>query len=414
MTIKNLFKRANNIENNDKEKDEEITVDDLLVKALLGRIDMSKEMCMEIPIVSRSVNLIVNTISNLNVRLYKKENGSKKEITDDKRLQLLNIDTGDIFTPNLLKKAIIEDYLFYGVGRAYINRKLNKVESINYVSKSHLSRMYNSDPIFKNYNILVDGVTYQNFDFISVYRKMTEHGEGIGIIKENNMALGLLYTYLKFEQNLVSSGGHKRGFLKSEKKLGKAALASLREAWKRLYGNNSEEKVVILNDGIDFKEASNTSVEMQLEENKESNNKSMSAIFLIPSGLLNGTYNDNEYKAFLNISILPILTDFENALNKNLLLEEEKGNMFFSFSIDDLLKGDILKRFQAYNLGLQGNYLKIDEIRDKENLEKLGLNWIKLGLQDVLFNPDTQTIYTPNTNKSSKIDSQNINMEGGD
>lgn len=420
MSKVNLFNRfkqkraSNETENNTNENVNRDKMEDLILKALRGEIKMDKDKCMEIPIVARSVNLIINTISNLKVRLYLKEKGNIKEIKDDKRLTLLNISTGDIYSPNLFRKAVVEDYLFYGVGRAYINRNLNNIESIHYVEHSHLSRMWNIDPIFKNYEIYVDGKRFFNFDFINVYRKMTEHGDGVGVIKENKMALGLLYTYLKFEQSLVSSGGNKRGFLKSSKKLSKEALNSLREAWKKLYGKDSEETVVVLNDGIDFKEASSTSVEMQMQENKDSNNSSMSSIFLIPSNLLNGNYDDKEYQAFLKIAILPILTDFESALNNSLLLETEKEKMFFSFSIDDLLKADILTRFQAYNLALTGNYLKIDEIREKENLEKLNLNWIKLGLQDVLYDPETKKVYTPNTNKISDIGSYNLNMKGGD
>ena len=38
-----------------------------------------------------------------------------------------------------------------------------------------------------------------------------------------------------------------------------------------------------------------------------------------------------------------------------------------------------------------------------EDLEPLGLNFIKLGLQDVLFNPETKQIYTPNTNQINTI-----------
>ena len=36
------------------------------------------------------------------------------------------------------------------------------------------------------------------------------------------------------------------------------------------------------------------------------------------------------------------------------------------------------------------NCMQIDEVRYLENLEPLGLNFIKLGLQDVLFNPQTK------------------------
>ena len=47
--------------------------------------------------------------------------------------------------------------------------------------------------------------------------------------------------------------------------------------------------------------------------------------------------------------------------------------------------------------------MQIDEIRLKENLPQLGLDFVRLGLQDVLYDPDTKTFYTPNMNETGKI-----------
>lgn len=44
-----------------------------------------------------------------------------------------------------------------------------------------------------------------------------------------------------------------------------------------------------------------------------------------------------------------------------------------------------------------------DEVRFAEDMEPLGFNWIKLGLQDVLYDPVRNIIYTPNTNKTTVI-----------
>lgn len=45
-----------------------------------------------------------------------------------------------------------------------------------------------------------------------------------------------------------------------------------------------------------------------------------------------------------------------------------------------------------------------------EDLPALGINWIKLGLDSVLFNPKTGEIYTPNTNQTQNMDK----LKGGD
>ena len=47
--------------------------------------------------------------------------------------------------------------------------------------------------------------------------------------------------------------------------------------------------------------------------------------------------------------------------------------------------------------------MQADEIRYKEDMPALGLNWIRLGLDDVLYDPKTKTIYTPNTNATVKV-----------
>ena len=62
-----------------------------------------------------------------------------------------------------------------------------------------------------------------------------------------------------------------------------------------------------------------------------------------------------------------------------------KTDHFFAFDTTELTKGDIEKRFKAYEIGVKNGILQIDEARYKENLPPLGLKFLKLGLQDVLY-----------------------------
>lgn len=85
---------------------------------------------------------------------------------------------------------------------------------------------------------------------------------------------------------------------------------------------------------------------------------------------------------------------------------------YFIIDTSELLKADILTRYQAYQIGLAANFLQPDEIRFKENLAPLGLDFIKLGLNDVLYDPKTRQIYTPNTDSHAKID--DAGLQSGD
>ena len=114
--------------------------------------------------------------------------------------------------------------------------------------------------------------------------------------------------------------------------------------------------------------------------------------------------------AVIKGAVVPVITAFEAALNRGLLLPSERDWMYFTFDTTELLKGDILKRYQAYKTGLECNVLQIDEARYKEDLPPLGLNFIKLGLQDVLFDPKTKVIYTPNMNQSMVMSENKVSF----
>jgi hypothetical protein len=96
----------------------------------------------------------------------------------------------------------------------------------------------------------------------------------------------------------------------------------------------------------------------------------------------------------------------------------------FAHDTKELLKGDLKERFEAYKVGIDGNFLGIDEVRYMEDLPEYGLNWIKLGLDSVLYDIKTGKIYTPNTGKIDDLketslteadkNEENIPKEGGE
>ncbi len=391
--------------------EERQSLEELLLSANVSLEEITKEQALTIPAVSACVDIITNTIASLPIYLYQESGKKVTEIKNDNRVNLLNDDTRDMLDGFQFKKALVEDYLLSGMGYAYVNRARNKVQSLHYVDTPNLSVNMSAHPIFKNYDILVNGETYRDFDFIKITRKTKDGITGKGIIQENNMLLSVAYNSLIFENLLVKTGGNKKGFLQTNNKLTKEAIDELKTAWNNLYKNNTEN-VVVLNNGLQFTEASNTSVEMQLNENKKTNSAEICKVFSVPPSILDGSASDEVYSNWIKVCISPILTAIQTALNKDLLLPSEKlKSFYFAFDTKELLKGDMEKRFKAYEIAAKNGIMQIDEIRYREDLEPLGLDFIKLGLQDVLYNPKTKEIYTPNTNKSTNIDDPSATLD---
>ena len=174
-----------------------------------------------------------------------------------------------------------------------------------------------------------------------------------------------------------------------------------------MYGGDDSDAFVVLNAGVDFQEAANTSVEMQLNENKTTNAAEFAKLFHISTDVTSGKASDTDTASLAKLAAIPLMTTIQCALNKDFLLEKEKGSLYFAFDTKELLKGDMKSRFDAYKTALDANFMQIDEVRFAEDMEPLGLNWIRIGLDDVLFDPKTGSIYTPNTDRTSTMRDRN-------
>ena len=185
---------------------------DLFLAAGLLEGDMTRQKALNIPTLAGCVELISSLVASIPIRLYKEENGKVEEVKEDIRLKLLNEETGDTLTAFQMKKALVIDYLLMGNGYIYINKERNMIKSLHYVKESEVSVITATDPIFKNYNIMVQGETYRPYNFVKLLRHSDDGSTGYGIIEENPLLLSVTYNSLKYENIISKTGGNKKGF----------------------------------------------------------------------------------------------------------------------------------------------------------------------------------------------------------
>lgn len=379
---------------------EGIQTESQFLSAALSDTVITKEKALQIPSVKAALNLIKGVVRQTPIGLYKKDGEKVFEVKDDIRTRLLNNETGDTLNASQMWDAMIEDYFLLGAGYAFINQRGNRYRSLHYVENEEIAVIDNNEPIFKDYDILVRGQRYKPFQFLKIVRDTKDGARGIGIIQENDLLMKVMYNSLKFENNLVATGGNKKGFLKSAKTLADSMIQKLKEAWRKLY-SSSNENIVVLNNGLEFQESSNTSVEMQLNENKTSNAVEAAKIFNIPPGMLSGagtsSSSEDDKAKFVDFCAVPFFAVIENALNRDLLLESEKDSMFFKFDTTELKKGSMLERYQAYKIGIETNVMQVNECRKKENFEPIDYDFLNLGLSSVLYDKKTGKVFVPNT-----------------
>ena len=363
-------------------------VSDVLLSAILNGEVITREKALTLPAVSGAVDMISNCIASMPVKLFKYKDGKVEEQSRDPRVKMLNGDTGDTLDGFQLKKAMVEDYLMGKGGYCYIGKMRNDVTGLYYVQDVYVTILKNYNPIYKDYDINVMGEAYKPYQFIKLLRKTKDGASGIGLTMEVGKALETAYDTLLYQLSMVRNGGNKKGFLKSQRKLGQEEINVLKTAWKRLYTDNSES-VVVLNNGLEFQEASNTSVEMQLDENKKTLSNEINGIFHI---------YPNDFDRTFKEAIYPIVKAFETALNRDLLLEKEKKNYFFEFDVKEIIRANMTDRYNAYKLAKETGFMTLNEIRRAENMEYIeGLDVVNVGLGAVLYDTQKHVYYTPNT-----------------
>lgn len=389
-----FFKRDTNTTPSDPLPETTPQVDDVLLQALLNGETITREKVMTLPTVNGAVDFISNCIASMPVKLYKHKDGKVEEVEKDERVKFLNGDTGDTLDAFQMKKAMVEDYLLGKGGYCYIRRNRNDVTGLFYVEDRYIEIMKVYQPIYKQFTLLVMGAEYKPYEFIKILRNTKDGASGVGLTVQVSKALETAYQTLLYQLGMVSTGGNKRGFLKAQKKLGQDEINVLKQAWANLYANNNEN-VVVLNNGLEFQEASNSAVETQLNESKKTLHDEINALFHL--------YPDDFERTFKE-AIYPIVKAFETALNRDLLLEKEKKNHFYEFDVKEIVRVAIKERYEAYKLAKETGFMTLNEIRRRENMEYIeGLDVVNVGLGAVLYDTNKHVYYTPNTDTVGDI-----------
>lgn len=366
---------------------------DLGLPSFDASTNVTRKQALSVPAVASALFLISGIIAGIPIKLYRRDGNTITEITDDERTKLLNIETNSILGAFETKQAMINDLIMEGACYCYIGKDGNNATSLQYLPKYRVSVLDNGKLIDRTVLFLVDGNYYDNFNIMRAVRNSNDGVHGRGLLDDNATQISSMYNALVYENGVISKGVRK-GFLKSEGRLTVKALEALKKAWRMMTAKLGTSDVIVLNKGITFESADSTAVENQLNESKQTNTDLIYKLF----GFTDKTFTDEKaFNIFVKTTIMPIVNCFVEAINRAMLLETEKGNLYFSLDMNDLLKADMLTRFNAYKTALDSNWINVDEIRKREDLSPMGIDFVSMNLANVFYYPDTKKVYTPNT-----------------
>jgi hypothetical protein len=100
-------------------------------------------------------------------------------------------------------------------------------------------------------------------------------------------------------------------------------------------------------------------------------------IFRVPphmvQDLQRATFNNIEHLAieFVMHTLMPWLVRIEQAIIKDVLIDEEKNEFFPKFNVDGLMRGDYKSRMEGYAVAITNGIMSVNDVRKLEDLDPL-------------------------------------------
>ena len=149
----------------------------------------------------------------------------------------------------------------------------------------------------------------------------------------------------------------------------------LRDSWNAAYGgSNNSGRVAVLEENMSYTPISMPNSEAQFLETRKFQVSEICRIYRVPPHMV----GDLEHATFSNIehqsisfavhTIRPWVVRLEQAMNRALFSDKEKGVYYVRFNMDGLMRGDYKSRMEGYAIGRQNGWLSTNDIRDLENM----------------------------------------------
>lgn len=152
----------------------------------------------------------------------------------------------------------------------------------------------------------------------------------------------------------------------------------IRRNWSAVYGGaNNAHQVALLEEGMSYKPISLPPEDSQFLSTRQFGVEEICRIFRVPphmvQDLQRATFNNIEHMGieFVMHTLMPWLVRIEQAMIKDLLVEEEQNDLFPKFNVDGLMRGDYKSRMEGYAIAINNGIMSVNDVRRLENLDPL-------------------------------------------
>ena len=321
------------------------------------------------------VRVIAETIASLPLHVYESNEGGSAKAVKHPLYHLIHDEPNPEMTSFVWRETMLTHLLLWGNSYSQVIRN----------GRGQVVGLYPLLPDYMEVDRDSKGVLtykYTNAEGVSRWLRPEDvlHIPGLGfdgiigyspVAMEKN-AIGLGISAEEYGNKFFSNGARPSGILTHPNTV--KDPAALRASWNAAYGGTSNaSRVAVLEEGMTFTPLSMPNNEAQFLETRRFQVEEICRIYRVPphmvGDLSRATFSNIEHSSidFAVHTIRPWLVRIEQAMNRALFPDREKGRFYVQFNLDGLMRGDYKSRMEGYAIARQNGWMSANDIRELEN-----------------------------------------------
>jgi len=370
--------------------------DDFLRSALGGEptasgVAMTSEKALGIPAVYAAVSLVSDAVGSLPLKVFKQTATGKAVDTTHPLSSVLHQLPNPEMTAIELRSAMQGHLMLRGNAFAEIQRDTSGRVVALWPLAPHLMTVTRDErrglvylyrlpdgrdvkwtwsqpktqpaPIFHVRGLGYDGYTG--------YSPLTLHRE----------TLGLAYAAKEYGARFFSNAGRPSGVLKAPGQLSDEARLRLKAAWDATTrGLSNAHRVAVLEEGIEWQQVGMDPEDSQMLQSLQYSDAQIATLLRVPPHMIGqvdrstswGTGIEAQQTMFLQYSLVPWLSRWEQAAGRDLLSVKGFATRSVRFVVQGMLRGDLQSRSAFYQTMFDRGVFSVNDILELEDRNTIG------------------------------------------
>ncbi len=336
---------------------------------------VTAQTAIQLSTVYACVRVISETVASLPLGVYEATDDGNLKAGDHPLYSLLHDEPNTEMTSFVFREVMLAHLLLYGNSYSQIIRSgKNTVVGLYPLLPDHMDVDRDSKGNLTYTYTTSDGktVVIKPQDILHIPGLGFDGVIGYSPIALEKNAIGLGIASEEYGSKFFSNGARPSGILTHPNTVKNPK--AVRDSWNSAYGGSSNaNRVAILEEGMTFTPLSIPNNEAQFLETRKFQVDEICRIFRVPPHLVgnleHATFSNIEHQSidFAVHTIRPWLVRIEQAMNRALFTDQEKGRFYVQFNIDGLMRGDYKSRMEGYAIARQNGWMSANDIRALEN-----------------------------------------------